>query len=269
MTPGPPRSSSTVPETPPARPTAGTNSGARDGGGGAPDRGARLRRDLRGARLPEIDPSASAFGPGSLPALADRTVTLNGLSKSMAMTGWRIGWSVAPGVTAWWRGDDRLQSQMTSGIPTFLMPAAIEALRFLQPVESRMREVFSGAPVWSPISVRIPQRARGQRCVLRVPRHLALPGPSQPGGRSIDSPRDSRRPPGRRTSPSCRARTSARPRGRTSAASPAGRRRSDRDRRVTNWVEAQPPSHRSGLLDRLHAILAMMIDTSRLTTNPP
>jgi aspartate aminotransferase len=94
---------------------------------------------------PEIDPEAASFSPGSMPELAERTVTLNGLSKSMAMTGWRIGWAVAPGgggVMA--RAMTRLQSQMTSGIPTFLMPAAIRAIAD-QPSESaRMREVFAG-----------------------------------------------------------------------------------------------------------------------------
>ena len=94
---------------------------------------------------PEIDPAAAPFSPGSLPELADRTVTLNGLSKSMAMTGWRIGWAVAPGadgVLA--KAMTRLQSQMTSGIPTFLMPAAIQAVKD-QPAESaRMRDVFAG-----------------------------------------------------------------------------------------------------------------------------
>ena len=93
---------------------------------------------------PEIDPAAAPFSPGSMPELADRTVTLNGLSKSMAMTGWRIGWAVAPGadgVLA--KAMTRLQSQMTSGIPTFLMPAAVRAITD-QPVESvRMREVFA------------------------------------------------------------------------------------------------------------------------------
>ncbi|MCP4833426.1 MAG: pyridoxal phosphate-dependent aminotransferase [Phycisphaera sp.] len=93
---------------------------------------------------PEIDPAVAPFSPGSLPDLAERTVTLNGLSKSMAMTGWRIGWAVAPGddgVLA--KAMTRLQSQMTSGIPGFLMSAAVRAVAD-QPEESpRMRSVFA------------------------------------------------------------------------------------------------------------------------------
>ncbi|WP_252495728.1 aminotransferase class I/II-fold pyridoxal phosphate-dependent enzyme, partial [Escherichia coli] len=34
--------------------------------------------------------------PASLPGMADRTATLNSLSKSHAMTGWRVGWVVGP-----------------------------------------------------------------------------------------------------------------------------------------------------------------------------
>ena len=93
---------------------------------------------------PEIATGVGPFSPGSLPELRDRTVTLNGLSKSMAMTGWRIGWAVAP-------GDDgsiakamtRLQSQMTSGIATFLMPAACEAIRRQPETSGPMRAVFA------------------------------------------------------------------------------------------------------------------------------
>ena len=85
-----------------------------------------------------------AVQPGSLPELAERTVTLNGLSKSMAMTGWRIGWAVAPGdggEVA--KAMTRLQSQMTSGIATFLMPAAAQGRGASQSETSAaMRTVF-------------------------------------------------------------------------------------------------------------------------------
>ncbi|MDA0294588.1 MAG: pyridoxal phosphate-dependent aminotransferase [Planctomycetota bacterium] len=92
---------------------------------------------------PEISADAAPFSPGSLPELAARTVTLNGLSKSMAMTGWRIGWAVAPG-----NGGEvakamiRLQSQMTSGIATFLMPAAVKAIEQQSETSTAMRTVF-------------------------------------------------------------------------------------------------------------------------------
>ncbi len=34
--------------------------------------------------------------PGSLPGMADRTITISGFSKTYAMTGWRLGYTVAP-----------------------------------------------------------------------------------------------------------------------------------------------------------------------------
>ena len=92
---------------------------------------------------PELDDSVASFSPGSMPELKDRTVTINGLSKAMAMTGWRIGWSCAPGNDgAIAKAMTRLQSQMTSGIPSFLMPAATLAVQRQSEESQRMREVF-------------------------------------------------------------------------------------------------------------------------------
>ena len=93
---------------------------------------------------PEMASGVGPFSPGSLPELRERTVTLNGLSKSMAMTGWRIGWAVAPGDDgAVAKAMTRLQSQMTSGIATFLMPAACEAIRRQPETSGPMRVVFA------------------------------------------------------------------------------------------------------------------------------
>ena len=38
-----------------------------------------------------------ALSVGSIDSMRDRTVTINGLSKTFAMTGWRIGYACAPG----------------------------------------------------------------------------------------------------------------------------------------------------------------------------
>src|SRR5262249_7540835 len=43
------------------------------------------------------------------PDLAERTITISGVSKTYAMTGWRMGWAVAPSMVARFMGD--LQSQ--------------------------------------------------------------------------------------------------------------------------------------------------------------
>ena len=42
-----------------------------------------------------LDPTAY-LPPALVPGLADRTVTVNALSKTYAVTGWRVGWTVAP-----------------------------------------------------------------------------------------------------------------------------------------------------------------------------
>ncbi len=60
------------------------------------------------------------------PKLQDRVITVNGLSKSGAMTGWRIGWSVAPKWIT--EGILTLQGQSTSGISSLSQAAAVRAL---------------------------------------------------------------------------------------------------------------------------------------------
>lgn len=60
------------------------------------------------------------------PGLADRTVTLSGVSKTYAMTGWRIGWAVGPLNVAKFMGD--IQSQETSNPCSVSQWAALEAV---------------------------------------------------------------------------------------------------------------------------------------------
>jgi aspartate aminotransferase len=60
------------------------------------------------------------------PALRDRVITVNGMSKSHAMTGWRIGWSVA---SEWVTSAlITLQGQSTSGINALAQAAALRSL---------------------------------------------------------------------------------------------------------------------------------------------
>lgn len=60
------------------------------------------------------------------PGLEELTVTINGLSKSHAMTGWRVGYIVAPVHVA--KAVSKAQSQSTSNITSFVQYAAVEAL---------------------------------------------------------------------------------------------------------------------------------------------
>ncbi|MCS6924027.1 MAG: aminotransferase class I/II-fold pyridoxal phosphate-dependent enzyme, partial [Fimbriimonadales bacterium] len=57
----------------------------------------------------------------------NRTITVNGVSKSFAMTGWRIGYLGAPPEVA--RAVSRLQDQMTSNACTIAQHAALAALQ--------------------------------------------------------------------------------------------------------------------------------------------
>ena len=74
------------------------------------------------------------------PRLKDRTLTVHGVSKSYAMTGWRIG--VAGGPVALIKAMDKLQSQSTSNPNSIAQAAAIEAFTGPQDTIEAMRRVF-------------------------------------------------------------------------------------------------------------------------------
>lgn len=67
------------------------------------------------------------FSIGSVPELTDRTITVNGLSKGFAMTGWRLGYLGAPQAIAAACG--KIQGQYTSGPSSITQRAAITALK--------------------------------------------------------------------------------------------------------------------------------------------
>jgi aspartate aminotransferase len=75
------------------------------------------------------------------PGLAERTVTISGVSKTYAMTGWRIGWSIAPPAVARFMGD--LQSQETSNPCSVSQWAALEAINGPQDSVGLMHAEFT------------------------------------------------------------------------------------------------------------------------------
>lgn len=78
--------------------------------------------------------------PAVVPELTGRLVLVNGVAKTYAMTGWRVGWMVAPpDVTA---AAVNLQSQMTSNVANVSQRAALEALRLGPEAALPMREAF-------------------------------------------------------------------------------------------------------------------------------
>lgn len=72
-------------------------------------------------------------------SLKDRVIVVNGLSKSFAMTGWRLGYLAAPVSVA--RACEKIQGQFTSGANAITQRAAITALNSsLQPTYDMVRE---------------------------------------------------------------------------------------------------------------------------------
>jgi len=76
----------------------------------------------------------------SLGDMADRTITINGFSKSYAMTGWRLGYAVAP--VAVIRQMSKVQQHSVSQAATFAMWGGVAALRGDQACVEGMRQEF-------------------------------------------------------------------------------------------------------------------------------
>jgi len=75
-----------------------------------------------------------------VPALADTTVVLNGVAKTYAMTGWRVGWLVGPSDVV--KAVTNLQSHLTSNVANVSQRAAIAALEGDLTAVEAMREAF-------------------------------------------------------------------------------------------------------------------------------
>lgn len=77
------------------------------------------------------------------PGLKDRTITISGASKSYAMTGWRIGWTVAPAPLV--KAMDNIQSQETSCPSSVSQAACVAALESPESAKSlaEMRAEFA------------------------------------------------------------------------------------------------------------------------------
>jgi aspartate/methionine/tyrosine aminotransferase len=76
----------------------------------------------------------------AVPELADRCVVINGVAKTYAMTGWRVGWMIAPpDVVA---GATNLQSHTTSNVANVSQRAALAAVSGDLEAVAEMRTVF-------------------------------------------------------------------------------------------------------------------------------
>ena len=89
-----------------------------------------LRYD--GATAPSI--------PVLVPEMADRTIILNGVAKTYAMTGWRVGWMIGPKDVI--KAATNLQSHLTSNVSNVSQRAAIAALTGDLSAVEKMLEAF-------------------------------------------------------------------------------------------------------------------------------
>ncbi|TFD07044.1 pyridoxal phosphate-dependent aminotransferase [Cryobacterium sp. TMT1-66-1] len=76
----------------------------------------------------------------AVPALADRTILVNGVAKTYAMTGWRLGWMVGPADAI--KAAANLQSHLSSNVSNISQRAGIAALNGPQDAAEAMRVAF-------------------------------------------------------------------------------------------------------------------------------
>lgn len=78
--------------------------------------------------------------PVVVPELRDKCVVVNGVAKTYAMTGWRVGWVVGPEDVV--KAAANLQSHATSNVSNVAQAAALAAVSGNLEAVSRMREAF-------------------------------------------------------------------------------------------------------------------------------
>jgi aspartate aminotransferase len=78
--------------------------------------------------------------PVVVPELADRTLVLNGVAKTYAMTGWRVGWMIGPKDIV--KAATNLQSHATSNVANVSQAAALAAVSGDLSAVAQMREAF-------------------------------------------------------------------------------------------------------------------------------
>lgn len=86
------------------------------------------------------DGAGTGYVGALVPQVRDRLIVLNGVAKTYAMTGWRVGWAVAPQPVA--RAITKLQGHLTSNVADVSQQAALAAVCGPLDVVAGMREAF-------------------------------------------------------------------------------------------------------------------------------
>jgi len=122
------------------------------------------------------------------PSLYDRTLTMNGVSKAYAMTGWRIGYAAGPLELI--KAMDMIQGQQTSGATSIAQWAAVEALNGPQDFIPTNKKIFEGR---RDLVVSMLNQAKGINCpspegaFYVYPSCAGLIGKTAPSGKVIET----------------------------------------------------------------------------------
>ena len=125
------------------------------------------------------------------PALYDRTLTMNGVSKAYSMTGWRLGYAGGPLELI--KAMDMIQGQQTSGTSSVTQWAAVEALNGPQDFIEERRKAFEGR---RDLVVSMLNQATGLQCpnpdgaFYVFPSCADLMGKSTPDGKVLETDED-------------------------------------------------------------------------------
>ncbi len=125
------------------------------------------------------------------PSLYDRTLTMNGVSKAYAMTGWRIGYAAGPLQLI--KAMDMIQGQQTSGATSIAQWAALEALNGTQDFIPENKKIFEGR---RDLVVSMLNQAKGINCPMPegafyvYPSCAGLIGKTAPSGKVIETDED-------------------------------------------------------------------------------
>ena len=125
------------------------------------------------------------------PGLYSRTLTVNGVSKAYAMTGWRIGYAAGPIELI--KAMDMIQGQQTSGACTIAQWASVEALNGPQDFIATSRKAFQAR---RDLVVSMLGQARGLKCPSPEGAFYVFPscagtiGLKTPSGKTIQTDQD-------------------------------------------------------------------------------
>lgn len=125
------------------------------------------------------------------PSLYERTLTMNGVSKAYAMTGWRIGYAAGPIELI--KAMDMIQGQQTSGACSIAQWAAVEALNGPQDYVEQARGQFEER---RDLVVSMLNQASGLECpkpegaFYVYPSCAALMGKTAPSGKVLETDED-------------------------------------------------------------------------------